>query len=741
MRAILFRKLVIEGVNYYQFYAENDDFTPDLQFADYENRHDKDYFYVDLDSDIKIDDVSLLNIYCDSNDKIVPVSDYKLFEKVFMVFKDKFNIVIHEIKSTDEIADEVDKTILFQRNAVLDLVDEIYLNQSIMASDLPVDLKLKLKNNILFHGPFGSGKKTIIECLEKELNIPYADVTIGGELKDGLESIIKQLLSRAENATDASHGIVFIRDNFIKLMEIFGDGVYTVPSFFTDKGLINYNGNIIDFRTLTFVVLFDERVDVSLDNMDLQSIMTMTDCTFDVSTNVLTNEEKYEVLFSSNGRLHHYEKFLNQYGKELIVDENSLKSLIESCSKVDPGMNILHSVIDGIMKEGLLNGINDIFIDENCVNVFVPAIESFWNNNETKEIRRIEEKKNVEDIFDSELKDLFAKITSDVVGQDEQVKSILYTILENRRMINKEGLDNPKKYMKNILLRGESGSGKTMIIENITKLLNIPTFIADSTQYTETGWAGDSVTDMLANLYHAAGDNLEAAEKGILFIDEVDKKASNDSHSGPSRGAVLDGLLKSIEGAVVPVNVGSKVQEERIMFDTTKLTVICSGAFEGIEEYRDRRIGKRKAGFEREISKEIDQGITDEDYIAYGMNRQFMSRLPKVVELNKCTKESLIEIMKKSNSSPLKIEKYILEDRGIEVEYTEDFYERLAEVALKMKIGARGISKALSKVLTNIHIENIETNNVSKIIFNKDTVDNPDKLIIIPRDVKRLIKE
>ena len=750
MYALLFRKLEIDGVNYYQLYGDNSDFKPDDSFADYDNRATKDYFYLDGDSDIELEEPTLLNIYYDVDGKLTVLNDPTLFEKVFNEFKDKFNIVIREIKPVEEVVENVEKKILFQREAIGDLVQQIYLNQGIMASDLPVDLKLKLKNNILFHGVLGSGKKSIVDALEKELNIPYADVTITPNLKDTLEDIIKQLLSRSHNSKEASHGVVFIHDNFAKLTEVLGDNVYTAPSFYTDKGLIEYNGNIIDFRTLSFVILLDERVDYPLEMDDIDSVMTMADCTFKISTRILSDEEKYKVLLSNYGRLSLYKKFLNEYGFNMVIEEDSLKKIISECSKVDPGMNVLNSVIDGIMKENLLFGIHDVHIDEEAIEPFLPAIESFSDNYEPKRVTVSDEPNKsstesndeiVHKAFDDELEKISNIITRDVIGQDKQVKSILYTILENRRMINKSGLDNPKKYMTNILLRGESGSGKTMIIEKITNLLNIPTFIADSTQYTETGWAGESVTDMLVGLYAAAGGDLEAAQKGILFIDEVDKKATTDSHGGPSRGAVLDNLLKSIEGAKVAINVGSKLQEEKIMFDTSKLTVICSGAFEGIEEYRDKRIGKKKAGFDREIKQGVEKGVTTEDYIAFGMNKQFMSRLPKVIELNKSTKESLIKIMKESESSKLKIEKFKLEDRGIEIEYTEDFYEGLAEVALKKKTGARGIEQALSNVLESINIESIKGSEISKIILNKEVIDNPEKVILVERNKqKKLVK-
>ena len=738
MRAILFRKLVIDGVNYYQLYDEVEDFEKrdDFNsFADYENRDTKDNFYIDANSNIELEEPSFLNIYTDSNDGLKVLSDIEEFMKVFNAFKDKFNIDIHEIKSIDEIVNEVKKKVLFQEEATFDLVEQIYLNQSIMESDLPVELKLKLKNNILFHGPFGSGKKSIIDVVEKNIDIPYADVTITGELKDNLEDIIKQLLDRSSNNDEvASHGIVFLRDNFLRLADIFHENAYQVPSFFTSQKVITYGDKKIDFRTLTFVVLLDERIELDFDEDDIRSIQDMTDCTCSVETRRLSDKEKYLVLLSKNGRIRHYEKFLKQYDKKMVIDEVSLRKIIRACSSIDPGMNVLNSVIDAIMKSSLLGGINDVYIDKTCANLFIPAITSI--SLKEKEDYNIKPKK--EEIFDEGLKDVYESVIKTVVGQDRQVKNILYTILENRRMANKDELDNPKKYIKNILIRGESGGGKTLIVETISKILNIPMFIADATQYTEEGYVGSSVTDMLINLYHAADDDLEKAERGILVIDEIDKKANGSNDRDISRGAVLDGLLKIVEGAVIPINVGNRMQEEIVMFDTSRLTVICQGAFEGIEKCRDNRLGKRKVGFDNGISKDIDKSITDEDYVSYGMKKQLMARLPVMVELNKNTKESLISIMKNSDASALKIEKYILEDRGIEVEYTESFYEALAKDALRMNIGARGISKALERVLSNIHVEEIQSSKVSKIIFDGDVVENPDKIVLIPCDKQKV---
>ena len=343
-----------------------------------------------------------------------------------------------------------------------------------------------------------------------------------------------------------------------------------------------------------------------------------------------------------------------------------------------------------------------------------------------------EENRKVEPV----LKNVYDKVLESVVGQDKSVKEILYNIIVNQKMANNSDLENPKQYIKNILLRGESGGGKTFIISTIARILDIPMFVADATSYTEAGYVGNDVTDMLVNLYHAANDDLEKAQKGILVIDEIDKKAGS-SNNEITRGAVLNSLLKIVEGSIIPINVGSSTYPEEIMFDTSRLTIIASGAFENIEKIRDQRVKKESTGAigfsNSKEDKKIDTNITDKDYVEFGMIKQFMARFPVIVNLTKNTKESLKNIMLNSKASALKIETFKLNSLGLKVEFTDDFYDELAEMALSYDIGARGIDKALQYVLSKIHIEDIDSTMVDKIILNKECIIDPNKLVIIPK--------
>ena len=351
--------------------------------------------------------------------------------------------------------------------------------------------------------------------------------------------------------------------------------------------------------------------------------------------------------------------------------------------------------------------------------------------------------------MDHNLEQLVNIVKQTVCAQYEHVKRILYTILRNRYAANNKDLKTPKRYIKNILIRGESGSGKTLILTEIAKLLKMPIFIADATSYTEEGYVGNSVTDMLANLYKAADGNLEKAERGILVIDEIDKKGNGDSKNDVSRGAVLNSLLKIVEGAIIPIEIGKGYNAKQIMFDTSRLTVVSSGAFENIEKIRDARIKrgiKKSIGFGSEPTikdkNTQDPKIIDEDYVKYGMAKQYMARQGVIVNLNKLSRENLKYIMQNSSSSELVTQQISIRDMGLIFTYEESFYDALSEVAYNKQIGARGIERAFNEVLENIKIMDIDPEIYSEIIFNGECVSDPSKIILVEREkTKRLIKK
>ena len=462
-------------------------------------------------------------------------------------------------------------------------------------------------------------------------------------------------------------------------------------------------------------------------------------CDLDISTRKLTNEEKLMILFSRNGRLRHYERFLNRFGKKLIVDENCLREIIETCSLFDDSMDMLNMVIDTIFKDSMFDGrIENVIIDDAClrdvIGEFNFKIENKKEKEKEKTTKKEKQDKKEKFWFEKRIDEIVARVKEDVIGQDVNVKRLVYAIVNNLIWANREDVDDPKKYIKNILIRGNTGTGKTFIPSKILKYLGVPYYIANATEYTESGYIGHDVEEMLVCLYHAAGNNLELAERGVLVIDEVDKRASKSGEGSHNiGGGFQEALYKLAEGTKIRINVGTKLMEEWIEFDTSRLTIILSGAFENIEKYRDTRCGKRKPGFGSQEGNGQDPNIIDEDYMSYGMERQFMRRVKHIIELPDVTREQLIDIMKKSASSALKIEKETLSNIGIEAEYKEDFYDALATKAIEMKQGVTGVEKSLLKILHNINIQDVRASEVSKIVFTGDVVKDPSKIVLVER--------
>lgn len=740
---LLFRKILYDNEKYYQLYKIDNNFEMDGKFAEFDERESKDFFYVEIDSD-RISEKHLYTLFYDKEGEFDVIDDPHLYLEVFNKAKEMFsdlknkNISIREFLESDKVIEIINREILYQEEAVTKLVNRIYQNQDILASDVPDSYMKEQKENILLYGTIGSGKTSIIELLKDNLNIPHADITLGMDINDIVSDIIEQLTNTAANDTEASSGIVFIRDDFEDLRNVYGNKVYEIIDFLSSQDKISYEKNEIDFSKLTFVVLLNPTKEI-LNNKDkLDEIKRKMNIDFVVTTRLLTDKEKYQVLLSKKGRINYYSRILEPFNKKLKINRNSLKRLIRECSKISPDMGLLNEVLSKIFSDMTKYGFCDVVIDDNCVNKYIPKIDKYAEKDAYT-------KNKASMIIESSVKTILPKVLETVVGQDEHVKRILYAIIENRRMANDKSLDNPKKYIDNILIRGESGGGKTLIIETISKLLNIPFFSADATKFTEAGYKGADVEDMLVELLHNADDDLEKAQKGILDIDEIDKKAGHGDVD-VSRGAVQNGLLKIFEGATIPIDIGDKLNPKTINFDTSRLTVIGKGAFEGIEKIRDDRIRRANGhtlGFNNEEKNVfVDKELTDDDFVKYGMQRQFMARLPIKIELNKNTTNTLKEIMLKSKISALKIQKYKFESKGIEVEYTPDFYDELAKYAYELKIGARGIEKALQKILTNIHIEDIEPDDVSKIIFTGEVVKNPEAIKIIPREKqKKLVRK
>lgn len=323
--------------------------------------------------------------------------------------------------------------------------------------------------------------------------------------------------------------------------------------------------------------------------------------------------------------------------------------------------------------------------------------------NEQKEHQEQEESKNKLSLKREEsqkfnLKEMRDFVLSEIIAQDEAVKRITTRILTNF-------MSSDYRRKSHLLIMGGTGTGKSKTIELICQYLNIPFAKVDATNYTQAGYVGRSVDEMLLKLIAAADGDIELAQRGILVVDEIDKKANNGDNSGVATKAVLDTLLQITGRGTVEVDIVEDRTKRTIDFDTSNLTVILTGAFEGIEKYAGKET-HRPIGFCTDIEPQPteDVEITPQMLIKYGMTPELMGRIKCVVPLRKFEEEDYVKILKYSKGSPLQIEKHFLEaDMGIKFTYTANYLKEIARQAKKLNQGARGADVAVAKSLEDVH--------------------------------------
>jgi ATP-dependent Clp protease ATP-binding subunit ClpX len=285
-----------------------------------------------------------------------------------------------------------------------------------------------------------------------------------------------------------------------------------------------------------------------------------------------------------------------------------------------------------------------------------------------------------------------------IIGQDCQVRQMITSIY---RAINF------KSIKANVLIIGSSGTGKTATVTQIAKRLHIPYTIEDATKYTQEGYYGSDVSEMICNLILNANNDIEKAQKGMIIIDEIDKKSGNNDDHDVAGVEVLNSLLKIIEGTTVKVNIQDQDDDyEEVDFETKNLIIIFMGAFSGLDKIRNKRLNRKKLGF---ISKD-DCGNEDveqakflkQDLVKYGMPEEFVGRIDTIIEMNKLTKNDLALILKKSKLSIFRRYQQELRDMGITLSYKGELFNLIAEASLELDTGARELSNTVNHMFENI---------------------------------------